>query len=299
MQYVILDLEWNSGFSKQIGGYFNEIIELGAVKLDETLHIIGQFSIFIRPAVLYRLNPNVRELTQITPEDLKRGANFNYAVNKFKKFAKECVIMSWSTADLDTLEANCRHYYKDEHIPFLQYYADVQEYFQAVHEPHSKNQTALQTAAEELGIPTDDIPLHRAIGDSLLTARVLQKIYDAERFAPFIRVVDDEFYRRLNFHVTYLCQYDNPLIDKSEMYFLCPVCEQVCEQADPWKVRTKAFHTVVACPVCGKRYNGRIQFKLCYDGVKVFKRLSEVKEDTSSAEETSPAEEDPTSGDAQ
>lgn len=278
MQYVILDLEWNSGYSKRVGGYFNEIMEIGAIKLDENLNILGQFSILIRPNVVYRLNPTVKELTQITAEDLKRGATFTYAVNKFKKFVGDCVVMSWSTADLATLETNCQFYYGDQHIPFLHHYADVQEYFQSVYDPKAKNQPALQAAAEDLGIPTDDIPLHRAVGDSLLTVRVLQKIYDAQRFAPFIREVDEEFYRRLNFHVTYLTQYDNPLVDKSQMYFLCPSCQQPCQVETPWKVRNKAFHAELTCAACQKRYNGKVQYKLCYDGVKVTKRLTEVKD---------------------
>ena len=273
MQCVILDLEWNSGYCKRIQGFINEVIEFGAVKLDEQMQIIGQFSIFVRPEITRRLNATVRELTQLTNEDLKNGATFTYAVSKFKKFVGDSVLMSWSTADLDTLEANCTYYYGSQRIPFLHHYADVQEYFQALHEPVCKNQTALQNAAQELHIPIDDIPLHRAVGDSILTARILQKIYDAERFAPFIREADDEFYDRLNFHPVYLYHYDHPLVDKSQMYFLCPDCQQLCRQSDQWKVRNKAFHAAFECPACGQHYKGRIQFKQYYDGVKVTKRL--------------------------
>ena len=35
MAYVVFDLEWNSGYCKKTKGFINEIIELGAVKLDE------------------------------------------------------------------------------------------------------------------------------------------------------------------------------------------------------------------------------------------------------------------------
>ena len=31
MQFVILDLEWNSGYCKRIQGFINEVIEFGAV----------------------------------------------------------------------------------------------------------------------------------------------------------------------------------------------------------------------------------------------------------------------------
>ncbi len=273
MQYVILDLEWNSGYCKKTGRFINEIIEFGAVKLDEDLNIIGQFSIFVRPEITKRLNHAVRELTQITNEDLKRGATFTYAVSKFKKFVGDCVLLSWSTADLDTLETNCEYYYGHQQIPFLHHYADVQEYFQLVRDPQSKNQMALQMAAQELSVPMDDLPLHRAVGDSILTARVLQKIYDREKFLPLIQETDAAFYEKLNFHVTYLYHYDHPLIDKSQMYFLCPDCACTCQQEKAWKVRNKAFHAEFVCPTCGTKYRGRIQFKQYYDGVKIAKRL--------------------------
>ncbi len=283
MQYVVLDLEWNSGFCKRTRSFINEIIELGAVKLDEEMNIIGQFSIFVRPDITKRLNATVKELTQITNEDLKHGATFTYAISKFRKFVADCTVMSWSTTDLSTLEANCEYYYGSQRIPFLKYYADVQDYFQSVCRPEVRQQMALQAAAEALSVPMDDIPLHRAVGDSILTARILKKIYSKERFEPFIRPVDDEFYRRLNFHITYLCNYDNPLIDKSQMYFICPSCKETCQQTEAWKVKNRAFNAVFECLSCAVRYKGRIQFKLQFDGVKIIKKLSPVSDECPAA----------------
>lgn len=44
MQYIVADLEWNGAFSKKAHGYFNEIIEIGAVKLDSQLQPAGGFT---------------------------------------------------------------------------------------------------------------------------------------------------------------------------------------------------------------------------------------------------------------
>ena len=95
MDYVILDLEWNGCYSKKLGGYINEIIEFGAVKLNENLEIIDQFSMLVKPEICRRIRSSVKELTSITNEDLKNGVPFNYAVSKFKKFAKNCLLMTW------------------------------------------------------------------------------------------------------------------------------------------------------------------------------------------------------------
>ena len=37
MSYVILDLEWNSAYSYKLKRFVNEIIEFGAVRLDDEL----------------------------------------------------------------------------------------------------------------------------------------------------------------------------------------------------------------------------------------------------------------------
>lgn len=39
MSYVILDLEWNGSYSKVLHKFVNEIIEIGAVKLDDELNM--------------------------------------------------------------------------------------------------------------------------------------------------------------------------------------------------------------------------------------------------------------------
>ncbi len=273
MAYVILDLEWNSGYCKKTKGFLNEIIELGAVKLDPEMNITGQFTIFIRPQITKRLNPMVKELTRLSNEDLIHGVPFRYAVNKFGKFAKDCVIMSWSTSDLTALEANFEYYFGTNRISFLKSYADVQAYCQERLGLGNKNQLSLQNAAEMLEIETDDIPHHRAAGDSILAARILKRLYEPESFEKQIKLCNDDFYARLNFHSAYICNIDNPLIDKSEMYINCDECNVRCERLEELKVRNKGFYSSYKCPSCGRLLIGKIQFKLNYDGVSVSKKV--------------------------
>ena len=44
MSYVILDLEWNSAYSRQEHRFVNEIIEFGAVKVDDSFCEAGCFA---------------------------------------------------------------------------------------------------------------------------------------------------------------------------------------------------------------------------------------------------------------
>ena len=55
MQYIVIDLEWNGGYSRKAHGYFNEIIEVGAVRLNETLEVVDTFQANVRPVVSKKL----------------------------------------------------------------------------------------------------------------------------------------------------------------------------------------------------------------------------------------------------
>ena len=51
MNYIIMDLEWNNSYMKSAEKFINEIIEIGAVKLDEELNTVDNFSELIKPVV--------------------------------------------------------------------------------------------------------------------------------------------------------------------------------------------------------------------------------------------------------
>ena len=57
--YIVLDLEWNQssgGREASIDRLPFEIIEIGAVKLDENLRIVSEFSRLVRPQVYRTLH---------------------------------------------------------------------------------------------------------------------------------------------------------------------------------------------------------------------------------------------------
>ena len=71
MSYVILDLEWNAAYSKRAGRFVNEIIEFGAVRLDDDLNITASFAALVKPKITRRLNGKVKQLTKISLDELK------------------------------------------------------------------------------------------------------------------------------------------------------------------------------------------------------------------------------------
>ncbi len=290
MQYIVVDLEWNGSYSKKAHGYFNEIIEIGAVRLDAEMQQIDTFQATIRPSVSKKLSGIVTDLTHITDEDLEDGTTFAKMVRRFSAWIGEepAAILTWSTTDLLVFMENCRFFYGKQEIPFLQYYMDFQAYAQSRMGVDSGQQLGLAKAGEMLEIPEDGMSLHRALDDSVLTAQVLQKVYEPETFSAAIQTVDEEFYRRITFKTTIISDIDNPLVKRSELCFTCPICGRDMKRRGKWRFHSRAFCAEFSCRRCDKKYFGRVQFRLKYDGVEVRKKLSE-KMDTLPQKETAAA----------
>lgn len=81
MRYIVVDLEWNNAFSPKSKKAINEIIEIGAVKLDENLAIKDTISTFIRPSVGKKLSKRVVEMTNITDKTTPRLIQFHTLKN--------------------------------------------------------------------------------------------------------------------------------------------------------------------------------------------------------------------------
>ena len=56
MNYIIFDFEWNNAFNYAIKKSINEIIEIGAVKLDRNLNIVDTFKQLIKPKVSRKIS---------------------------------------------------------------------------------------------------------------------------------------------------------------------------------------------------------------------------------------------------
>ena len=55
MNFVILDLEWDSTYYVKEHRFFNQIIQIGAVKLDEKLNIIDTFEQTVKSSISKKL----------------------------------------------------------------------------------------------------------------------------------------------------------------------------------------------------------------------------------------------------
>ena len=59
MNYIVMDLEWNqcpTGKEHEVKGLPFEIIEIGAVKLNERCEVTGRFDQFVKPVIYKELH---------------------------------------------------------------------------------------------------------------------------------------------------------------------------------------------------------------------------------------------------
>ena len=91
--FIIFDLEFNSTKLESSNKSLNEIIEIGAVKLNESLQETDSFSSFIKPVISKKLNHYVKNLTHISEAELQKAED-NYSSNQSQKAKTEEEIAS-------------------------------------------------------------------------------------------------------------------------------------------------------------------------------------------------------------
>lgn len=271
MDYIVLDLEWNGAFSRRRKKYINEIIDIGAVRLNEKLKQVGSYSMLITPQIGKKLNKYVEELTHISIDELEQAQHtFTHALSKFNEFAKDSIILTWGTTDILTMMSNCEYYLHDSRPPFLQYYVDLQMYCQSFIPGSSPGrQLGLSAVAEILGIEYEAEDMHRALADSELSARCFERLFDPESLSGFIQRADEEFYKRVTFKNHYITDLASPYLDKSELYGVCDICGERLKTDRKWLSRNRGLRAKAQCPKCQIKGYLTVRFKRTYDGVQV------------------------------
>lgn len=112
MEYIVLDFEWNNPekrgrLVKNPVVLHGEIIQIGAVKLNERLEELDSFNIKIHPEFYTKMNKIVKDLTGITDEDLAGCISFKEAIEQFKTWCGDnCIFLTWGGSDIKILKEN-------------------------------------------------------------------------------------------------------------------------------------------------------------------------------------------------
>lgn len=288
MYYVIMDLEWNNSYNKTRKCFVNEILEIGAVLVDEELDVIDTFSVIIRSQLIKKLSGRVKNLTHISNEDMISGVSFQRAISDFIKWigGRNCVFMSWGNSDIRVLVDNFSMFCGMNTIPFLTQYVDLQKYCQEFIVGAGNQQIGLVNAAVHMGIDVSECSFHRALEDSLLGLRCLKKCFRREHLLNTAVICDLSFYQKLLFKSSVITNINSTKIDKSKMKCDCPSCKKPMKRLSDWKVVNQSFSAMFYCGSCEKLINFSIRFKEYYDRIDVRTNIAEMKksEDNEAAE---------------
>ena len=79
MNYIVLDLEWNqsnNGPEEETAELLFEVIEIGAVKLNDAGVMISEFSQLVKPEVYHEMHQITSKLIHLQMKELERGKPF-------------------------------------------------------------------------------------------------------------------------------------------------------------------------------------------------------------------------------
>ena len=282
MEYVIFDLEWDNCFYKPEKKFINQILQIGAVKLNDSFDTVDYFTATVRSSISKKVTNRFANLTGITTEKMLAGIPLREAVSQFNEFsANAFVTMTWSDSDLYTIVEN-EKLLKDSGVSFnMNHYLDLQKLVQAKMREKgydSKNQISLEGAAEFFGVNTEEFSLHTALDDSTVCGKLLKICYNAEMFTSLLRdAKDPEFNRRLHFKAYPITDINDAALDKGKFCFACPECGGKLNRLSKWKYRNRWFSSPFGCPKCNHKYIGRVFAKMTFDGVTYKQRLLKVE----------------------
>lgn len=88
MKYIIFDLEFNQSSNKEdrLAQLPFEIIQIGALKLDEDFNTISTYNELVKPTVYNSIIPYIQELTKITDEMVSSAKEFTDIYYDFMNF---------------------------------------------------------------------------------------------------------------------------------------------------------------------------------------------------------------------
>ena len=180
MKYIIFDLEFNQSCNKEdkVLQLPFEIIQIGALKLDENFKTISTFNKLIKPTVYKYILPYIQELTKITDKMVSTSQNFIEVYYDFMNFIgkEDITFIIWGTVDLKELYKNILYFeLPTKNLPKL--YIDIQDYASKHFRVPGGKRIGLKNAIDFLNISISE-ELHNAFNDAYYTTEVFKNLYN-------------------------------------------------------------------------------------------------------------------------
>lgn len=261
MNYIVFDLEWNQspGGKKNSDSHLPfEIIEIGAVKLNEKFETVDSFQRLIRPQVYNWIHDSIHEVIHVNYKDLMKGIPFPQAASEFLEWCgPEWFFFTWGNQDVMELQRNLKYYGMLSMLPGPVTYYDVQKIFGIRYEDR-KSRRSLEYAIDSLGISKGQ-GFHRALADAYYTAEVM-KLIEAEVIFPnsSIDVYQNPKNRKQEIHISYptynkyvsreFPDKEKIMKDREVNSTRCPVCHLPAKRKIRWFLNnSKMYESISLC----------------------------------------------------
>ncbi|WP_442601303.1 exonuclease domain-containing protein [Paenibacillus sp. KN14-4R] len=188
MDYIVLDIEFNG--RKFASDKPMEVIEIGAVRLNEQLEEIDTFSALIKPVYFSKLNRFIREKTGIAQEEIDQAPGFIPVITEFLIWLQKSdnfLLLTWGKEDVKRIVFDTRmHELDDSYWMALQTYDLLKGYIK--YKNHT-NDISVESALQELEIETDGVT-HRAFEDARSTALIFKAVFPALDLTAVTQYID-------------------------------------------------------------------------------------------------------------
>jgi len=187
LDYIVLDIEFNG--RKFASDLPMEVIEIGAVRLNEQLEVIDSFSEFIKPIYFAKLNNFIQKKTGIPQESIDTANRFPHVIGQFLTWlssSTEVMFITWGGEDMKRIILDTRMHKLDDQYWMTTPYFDLLKGYTRL--KGLTNDVSVEGALEQLAIEGSG-QAHRALDDAIMTSHIFKAIFselDFERKQLFV-----------------------------------------------------------------------------------------------------------------
>lgn len=194
-KYAVLDLEMCKvprGIRRESYNAPQEIIQIGAVLLNEDFDELDSFMTYVKPAfgVIDRF---IQELTGISPDDVSDAPSVAEALEKFSSWLPDdAYLVTWS--DNDVYQIDIETELKGIELPRLYYYLDDYIDCQVIFSDKMDNDRDYRLSEALLIANVEyDENIHDALADARNTALLFKKTRTEDRLvlSPYLMSADE------------------------------------------------------------------------------------------------------------
>lgn len=178
-QYVCIDIEMCELTAKQrrtTNGLRNEVIQIGAVMLDERYNLISTFSTLVKPTY-GSITDKIEELTGITDDMIQDADDLITAFDRYTWWLSDADVTTycWSPSDYNQLwnEISLKARHRTDLLDVLKTFVDLQKSFGDI--LGARNSISLQSAIRLSGDRFEG-QMHTALSDAYNTAKILHRL---------------------------------------------------------------------------------------------------------------------------